>query len=222
VAVSAQEAAQMQAFGFGDVKVLGHFRPLTLTARSWAERSGLLFVGALVSMDCPNYDSLLWFVDAVLPLLERELDHETRLTIVGTAENGVDLAPFWSHPRITVCGTVADLSALYDAHRVFVAPTRFAGGIPYKVHEAASYGLPVVATELLASQLGWEDERDLLTASAADPAAFAAQVLRLYRSEALWTRLRENAAERIRSECSREAWERTVAEILADAGTESK
>jgi len=60
---------------------------------------------------------------------------------------------FRDHPRVTLRGPVTDLTPLYDSHRVFVAPTRFAAGVPYKVHEAASFGLPVVATDLLRRQL---------------------------------------------------------------------
>ena len=81
---------------------------------------------------------------------------------------------FREHPRITLRGTVADTLPLYASHRVFVAPTRYAAGLPYKVNEAASFGLPVVATELLRGQLGWTDGEDILAAPAADPALFAA------------------------------------------------
>ena len=116
--------------------------------------------------------------------------------------------------RITLRGSIADTVPLYDAHRVFVAPTRYAAGLPYKIHEAASYGVPVAATEVLRRQLEWVSGRDLLSADAVDPAAFAENVLALYRSEALWNDIRSGAAERIRTECGRETFERMVAEIL--------
>ena len=35
---------------------------------------------------------------------------------------------------------------LYDRARLFIAPTRFASGLPHKIHEAAAFGLPVVTT----------------------------------------------------------------------------
>ena len=84
---------------------------------------------------------------------------------------------------------------------MFVAPARFAAGIPYKVHEAASAGLPVVATSLLCRQLGWEPGRDLLAADATDPAGFARHVAALHRSETLWHELRSRAAERVAMDC---------------------
>ncbi len=214
VAVDAHEAALLQRLGFTDITVLGHVRPLQLTPRPWRDRAGMLFVGALHTMDSPNYDSLCWFTDHVLPLIERELGYETRLTVAGPVGAGVDLSRFEHHPRITLRGTIADMTPLYDSHRVFVAPTRFAAGLPYKVHEAASFGVPVVATEVLRAQLGWTDGQDVLAAPHNDPAAFAREVLALYRSEDLWGFVRAGAAERIRTECTRAACEAALGEIL--------
>ena len=214
VAVTASEAEHLHALGLPDVKILGHLRTLALTPRSWKDRAGILFVGAVHAMNSPNYDSLCWFADEVLPLIEAELGYQTRLTIAGYTTGDVDLSRFHDHPRITLRGTIADMTPLYDAHRVFVAPTRYAAGMPYKIHEAASHGVPVVATELLAQQLGWESGEDILTADATDPATFAKHVLALYRSETLWNHIRFGAAVRIRYECGRKPFEQTVAEIL--------
>jgi hypothetical protein len=107
-----------------DVRVLGHPRALTLTLtpRGWGQRAGMLFVGAIHGTESPNYDSLCWFVDAVLPLIDRQLGWETRLTIAGSITGDADLRRFQDHARITLRGTIADMTPLYDAHRVFVAP----------------------------------------------------------------------------------------------------
>jgi glycosyltransferase involved in cell wall biosynthesis len=120
-------------------------------------------------MDSPNYDSLCWFVDEVLPMIEADLGYETRLTVAGFVGHDVEFDRFRDHPRMTLLGAVADLTPLYDSHRVFVAPTRYAAGLPHKVHEAASFGIPVVATELPRARLDWQDRRDLLVADADDP-----------------------------------------------------
>ena len=96
--------------------------------------------------------------------VEQALGWETRLTVAGFTDRRVSLARFREQPRITLRGMVEDIEPLYDAHRIFVAPTRYAAGMPYKVHEAASFGLPVVASELLRRQLGWQSGRDLLVA----------------------------------------------------------
>jgi len=85
--------------------------------------------------------------------------------------------------------------------------------LPYKLHEAASFGVPIVATALLAAQLGWDDA--LLAADPADPAAFAAQVVRLYRDAALWEQLRAAAAARVAAETDRD---RTLAGLRTILG----
>ena len=54
-------------------------------------------------------------------------------------------------------GRQDDLTSLYNQARVFVVPTRYAAGIPYKAHEAASFGVPLVVSNLIGEQLGWLD-----------------------------------------------------------------
>ncbi len=215
IAVNAGEAQKLRDLGFSDVAVLGHMREPRPTPRAFADRAGLVFVGAMHRQDSPNYDGFDWFVREVLPLVEQALGWETRLTVAGHTDASVSLEPFREHPRITLRGAVADTGKLYDAHRIFVAPTRYAAGMPYKVHEAASFGIPVVATELLRRQLGWEDGRELLSVDAGDPAAFAGQIVRLYRDGALWQSLRDNALDRVRSENSRAEYAAAIRKVLA-------
>jgi glycosyltransferase involved in cell wall biosynthesis len=214
VAVNEQEATILRSLGFADVSVIGHMRDVALTPRKWKDRSGLLFVGAIHETDSPNYDSLSWFIEAVLPIVQQALGWETHLTVVGFTEQGVSLERFGDHPRVSLLGAVADTRPLYDAHRIFVAPTRFAAGIPYKVHEAASFGIPVVASELLRRQLGWENGRELLSADVADPGAFAHHIISLYQSEALWSSVRTAAAERLQQENNPARYRHLVSESL--------
>ncbi len=214
IAVNPDEAQAMRDLGFSNVTVLGHLREPQPTPRAFTERAGLLFIGAMHHPDSPNYDGLVWFIEMVLPLIENALGWETRLTVVGYTGVDVSLEQFRDHPRVTLRGPVVETERLYDAHRIFVAPTRFAAGTPYKVHEAASFGIPVVATELLRRQLGWENGSDLLSAEPGDPAEFARHVVTLYRDAALWQRLRDNALERIRKENNRAQYEAVIRQVL--------
>ena len=217
VAVGEREAAALRGLGFNDVSVIGHARDPDPTMLPFAERSGMLFIGAIHEMGSPNYDSLCWFVDEVLPLVEQELGWETRLTIAGYIAEQVTLDRFCDHPRITLRGPVAETRPLYDAHRVFVAPTRFAAGTPYKVYEAASFGLPVVASTLLRSQLGWVSEREVLSADVSDPALFASHIIRLHRDPVLWQNVRNAAIGRLQIENNLKDYSRTVQELLGPA-----
>jgi glycosyltransferase involved in cell wall biosynthesis len=214
VAVTAEEARRLRDLGFRDVAVIGHWREPQPTSRAFADRAGMLFLGAIHQQDSPNRDALEWFVREVLPLVEQSLGWETRLTIAGYVDPAVSLDGYREHPRITLRGAVDDIVPLYDAHRIFIAPTRYAAGVPYKVHEAASYGLPVVASELLCRQLGWQDGNQLIAVNTADPAKFAQRVVALYRDETLWRTLRDNALEHIRAENGCAQYEAAVRQVL--------
>jgi glycosyltransferase involved in cell wall biosynthesis len=217
IGVSLQESDKLRELELPHVVTIGHMRELKPTPRPFAARTGMLFVGAIHELDSPNYDGLCWLVDDVLPLIERSLGWETRLTVVGYTAEQVFLDRFRDHPRVTVRGAVVDTEPLYDAHRLFVAPTRYAAGIPYKVHEAASFGLPIVATDLLRGQLGWNDGIDLLAADSADAGRFADLVVMLHRDQALWQRLRDNALQRLRAENAGEQFAAAVRGVLETA-----
>ena len=214
VAVTAAEAATLRTFGFPSVQLIGHMVEPNPTPRPFEQRSGMLFVGAIHKQDSPNFDSLIWFIDTVLPLVEAELKWQTRLTVAGYTAAGVDLTRFAHHPRITLRGPVADLAPLYNTHRIFVAPTRYAAGAPFKVLEAASRGLPVVATDLLRRQLDWHGEQEILAADADDAESFAARIVTLYRDPTLWRTVREAALRRLHRDNSEQEFTDAVASVL--------
>jgi GT2 family glycosyltransferase len=215
IAINEAEAALLREYSSVDVAVIGHAPALRPTTRPFTERAGMLFVGAIHRADSPNLDGLCWMVDEVLPLVERALGWRARLTVVGDTGADVELDRFRDHPSVTLRGAVADLEPLYDSHLVFVTPTRIAAGTPYKVHEAASFGLPVVATGLLRRQLGWEDGRELLSAEASDPVGFADRLLTAQKDEAVWRRLREGALRRMSAENDPAAYASTIASVLS-------
>jgi len=214
VAVNSFEAAKLRTLGPANVTVIGHLRELRPTPRGFEQRAGMLFLGAIHEVGSPNHDALEWFVREVLPFVEQALGWETRLTVAGYVSPDVSLATYRDHPRITLRGPVEELEPLYGAHRIFVAPTRYAAGVPYKLHEAASYGLPVIATDLLCRQLGWDNGRDIIAVDPADPAGFARQIVALYRDAALWQSLRDHALERARTENARIDYEAAVRQVL--------
>ena len=98
VAINDLEAALLRDLEFPDVAVIGHVREARPTSLPFPERAGMLFVGAIHRMDSPNYDSLCWFVDEVLPLIERELAWEPSLTVSRIYRGG---GQFGSVPAIT-------------------------------------------------------------------------------------------------------------------------
>jgi len=216
IAVNAQDASLVRQAGHSNVSVLGHMKHPAPTPSSWSQRRNLLFLGAIHDPGSPNHDSLEWFVGQVLPLLEGRLPQGVRFTVAGFIRRGVDISDLGRDPRVDLIGPVEDLAALYDSHRVFIAPTRFAGGIPFKVHEAASYGLPVVATDLLCRQVGWTDRVDIMDGGTDQPQLFANAVVALYNDEEAWNTVRDGALERLYSENDETTYVDTLRHILHD------
>lgn len=149
-------------------------------------RRGLLFVGNLETP--PNDDAVFHLITDIFPRIARELD--VRLDIVGADPTLiVQKAAVRFGDAIDLPGFVDDLNRYYDASRIFVAPHRFAAGIPLKVVEAMANGIPCVVSRLLGDMLGVQDGQEALVAD--DAAGFAAKVLHLYRDPELWRRLQE-------------------------------
>jgi len=171
----------------GRTVVWGHPLPVDPTGKTFGERRDLLFVGGFLTTDSPNEDAVLFFLREIFPLVKKELD--CALYVVGAQPPESVMERAASDVRIT--GWVEDISDYYDRCRVFVVPHRFAGGIPLKLAEAMSRGIPAVVSPLIAEQLGVTDGREVLVGSSPDE--FAEKVIRVYGDAALWSRLRQNA-----------------------------
>jgi GT2 family glycosyltransferase/glycosyltransferase involved in cell wall biosynthesis len=204
VTVSKNEEKLFHSRGIKRVEVLGHSIDVIPGNASFDARKGFLFVGAVHSETSPNADSLIWFLEKIFPIIRQKLG-DVPFTIAGL--NRSERLQALAQPPARVMGYLPNLDDLYATARVFVAPTRFAAGIPHKIHEAAARGLPVVATPLLARQLGWSDQ-ELALAETAE--AFAERCIELYTNKEKWISLREAAIGRVREECSPRAFEEGV------------
>jgi len=193
LAVSSQEAQCFKNAGYNEVHVLGHALAASPTGKSFAERKDILFVGRLEDDDSPNVDSMLWFISEVLPLINSE--HKERIKVYLIGKNGASALKKINSPDVVLLGAIDDLTDWYNNCRIFIAPTRFAAGIPLKVPEACAHGIPVVLTPILAKQLNWWHEQEVLVGETA--VGFAKQCLRLYNDKELWQKIRENAVNRI-------------------------
>lgn len=208
LAVSPGEARLFKAGGARTVHILSHGQPCRADVPPWSARQGFLFIGAL-QPDTPNEDSLLWLADEILPRLNDMLGRALPVTIVGECKSRRIAA--LANGQITLAGRVDDLAPCYDGARVFLAPTRFAAGVPIKVIEAACQAVPVVATPLLLRQLGWQSGKQILGAKSAED--FAAAMARLHEDPVLWNSIQAAARRQAASQFSPER----VAETLRHA-----
>jgi glycosyltransferase involved in cell wall biosynthesis len=182
------------------------------TVTPFSSRKDILFVGSMHFHPSPNSDSILWFVENVFPEIRARLG-DVRLLVVGI--NKVRAVTALASDAVQMLGVVPDLSSLFEQSRIFIAPTRYSGGVPLKVCEAAAWGLPCVVTDLVASQIGWKNGQGLLSAPVSDATGFAAQCVKLYTDESVWTGVRETALTQISELCSEAAFRATLESALA-------
>jgi len=209
VSVSERERAAFSECGIQNVHVIGHAIDIAPLPVRFEQRSGLLFVGAIHSEKSPNADSMIWFLTEVFPKIQAQLGGAIRVTIAGM--NNSRRIRELAGPCVHIAGRVTDLGELYSNARLFIAPTRYAAGLPHKIHEAAAHGLPVVATPLLATQLAWT-EREL--AIGGDAESFAARCADYYTDPVKWMKLRNAALARVEKDCSPELFDKTVREVV--------
>jgi glycosyltransferase involved in cell wall biosynthesis len=120
----------------------------------------------------PNYESALWFIDRVWPLL-RARQPALKLVVAG-AKPGAELLAR-AGADIEVPGYVADVGREIARSELYVAPLVCGGGFKNKVIEAIANGTFVVATNLAVEFLDRPTQQQMLLADT--PAEMAAAIL---------------------------------------------
>lgn len=225
IAVNSREAELIQSLGHGPVAQIGHSvqrRKPAEECPGFVDRWRVLFVGAVHEMASPNYDGLCWFLSMVYPKLKAEDRSILTLSIVGYWPEDIRsrFQKRFEGVPMDFLGSVTSerLSAIYDETRVSIAPTRFAAGIPCKVIESVLVGVPIVFTDLLATQLDVDDP-SLAIASRFDSGDdFARWMDDLYSDEAKWVAQRDLQHQKIGPRGSDVNLHNQVQEALQIAG----
>jgi glycosyltransferase involved in cell wall biosynthesis len=191
-----------------NVMVWGSPMEIRATKNTFSERQGILFVGGFINPGSPNADSLLYFAKKVYPIVRDKLD--ARLFVVGAIDQ--DIRKELISPTTIVTGHVDDLMEYYEKSRVFIVPTRYAAGIPWKLQEAMSYGVPSVITPLVGKQLQLTHRKEVLIGGS--PEEFAENVISLYEDEILWNQLRDEGFRYIKEECNPQKLRQDLDEIV--------
>ncbi len=207
-AISEAERKQFQALGFPRIRMLRHHSKAKLSPNGFEERSGILFVGAVHSDSAPNALGLIDFIENALPSIREGLNENITLYCIGKY-NSERLLGYATETE-KFLGFVENLDEWYNRCRIFIAPAQFVAGIPLKIIEAASRGIPVVGSCLAREQLEWSSE-EMLSGNSGDEFAQACE--RLYTNEDLWSGLRSRALARVEKEYSH----RSIVEALRGA-----
>jgi polysaccharide biosynthesis protein PslH len=138
--------------------------------------NSLVFTG---SMDwLPNEDAILYFADAILPLIKQQCPDVT-LKVVGRSPSRKLQAAVEADKRIRLTGWVEDIRPFVARGSVCIVPLRIGGGTRLKIFEAMAMGKAVVSTTIGAEGLAVDNGRNILLADS--PQDFADAVVSLFR-----------------------------------------
>jgi sugar transferase (PEP-CTERM/EpsH1 system associated) len=153
-------------------------RPAAVAPQPDMGSHALVFTG---KMDYrPNIDAVIWFIEAVFPLI-RQVASDVRFFIVGQQPHPRVLA-LAGQPGVVVTGRVPDTRPYIAGAAVYVIPLRIGGGTRLKVLEAMAMGQAIVSTRLGCDGFPFTDGVEV--AYGDTPAAFAQQVLDLLANRA--------------------------------------
>ena len=132
--------------------------------KSIEENHSLAHIG---TMDWyPNYDSLSWFINDVLPDLVEQFP-ELKLYIYGGGKSKLNI-PKALKDNIIVKGYVDDLWQELLAKNLAIVPLRIGGGIRVKILEMLAAGQNVISTSIGSEGIDVKDETHILLANNKD------------------------------------------------------
>jgi len=137
-------------------------------------RASVIFTGVMDYM--PNVDAVVWFCDAVLPIIQAQVP-EASFMICGSSPSAAVLE-LATRPGVTVTGRVPDMRPFLDSAQVLVAPMRMGRGIQNKVLEGLAMGLPCITS--IAAWNGTVIPQGEGILATDDPRLFAEHVVRLF------------------------------------------
>ena len=146
----------------------------------------MLFVGFLPHT--PNSEALDYFIRKELPII-RGSEPRARLTVIEGASNA--MKGLMHDNDVDYRGYVEAIWELYWEARVYIAPVTSGGGIRTKIVEAMAAGVPVVTNSFAPNGLGLLSDHHILIRD--QPEESAAEILRLFRDDAHWRRIRDSA-----------------------------
>ena len=164
------------------VNIVSTIHDTTPGPKSFAERSGILFIGGF--RHPPNLDAVTWYCEHVLPII-RQKAPGLITTLIGS--NAPPSLQKFAAPDFVIAGFVRDVSPYYQSARLSISPLRYGAGVKGKINISMQYGVPVVATTVSVEGMFLHDGIEALVADT--PEAFADAAIRGHSDETLWNAL---------------------------------
>jgi polysaccharide biosynthesis protein PslH len=124
----------------------------------------VVFTGAMSYP--PNVDAVIWFCDAILPMLRRQMPHLC-FKIVGRDPHP-KVCELGQRQGVCVTGEVADVRPYLAEALAMVVPLRSGGGTRLKILQAMAMACPVISTSLGAEGLQVTPGENILMADNAE------------------------------------------------------
>jgi glycosyltransferase involved in cell wall biosynthesis len=172
IAIQNQDRLFLEKMAPGKVITVGHSVALEDPCKWRPDRCNLLYLG---SSNASNYQSILSFIQEVLPPLRNRIPH-LKLVVAGKISKRIE-----DHEAIIKLDEVDDVRRAYEAADIVINPVQFGTGLKIKSIEAMGQGKPLVTTSIGAE--GMEDGAGLAFLVANDVSEFVLAIERLCSDE---------------------------------------
>ncbi len=147
----------------------------------------------------PNVDAAEFLVNEIMPLVWKK-QPSCRVLLAGASPDKRVLA--LKSGQVEVTGWMEDIRDAYASAKIFIAPMRIGTGLQNKLLEAMSMKIPSITTPLANDALQAKDGEEILIG--ADDRELADRILMLLSDKILYSRLKENGYQYVRTNYS---WE---------------
>jgi glycosyltransferase involved in cell wall biosynthesis len=156
----------------------------------------------------PNIDAVLWFVENVLPHLNRDL----KFIVVGAYPKKIiqDLPKKFKNVEVT--GYVGDPYLILKSCLCVVAPMQTGGGIQNKILESMALGTINIVSSLAAKPIGAEHGKHFLVCD--DPKEMANIINNIYENPKNFETLKKNAREFIMNNFTWTSYEKKLLNVI--------
>jgi glycosyltransferase involved in cell wall biosynthesis len=134
-------------------------------------RNKLVFMGS--SIHLPNKEGIQWFINSVMPIIEKEIP-DIYLDIIGSWDN--QFIKEYSRKNVNFIGFIEDLTSAVRSS-LLIVPVRIGSGMRLKIIEAINNLVPFITTTIGVEGLDFENDRECIIADT--PESFANGIVRL-------------------------------------------
>ena len=217
IVISSDEKKMLEEqYGMKRIRHIPQARKVFGCRESFREREGIVFIG---SAHPPNLDALKFYVEEILPALEKRGIDGT-LDVIGEAlRNDIfkkkEYQCVAESPKIRFLGFVENLGDCLDHAKITVAPLRYGAGTKGKVASSMAYGVPCVSSCFGTEGTGMKDRENIMIASS--PEEYAEAIAALMTDEDLWKKISCNGIRFLQQNYAPDAIERQMDSLFAEA-----